>query len=131
MQLGGECCDTFFACTERGARPGEDGGLEPWVDYVQRTAHLVDDLADKTGVENWLKTFRRNKWRFAGRLARVTDGRWSLRVLDWIPTSQRSWQRPQRRWSDSLAQFVGGDWMKAASDAAQWSALEEGFVENL
>ena len=117
--------------THRLKHVAPDSGPEPWVDYVRRTAHLVDDLAAKAGVESWVRTFRRRKWRFAGRLARVNDDRWSWKVLSWVPQSHRSWQRPRTRWSDSLAQFAGGNWSEVASDAAYWCALEHGFVENL
>ena len=117
--------------THRLQHAGPDGGPEPWVDYVRRTAHLVDDLAAKAGVESWVRTSRRRKWRLGGCLARVNDDRWSWKVLSWVPPSQRSRQRPRTRWSDSLAQFAGGNWCEVACDLAQWSALEEGFVENL
>ena len=94
-------------------------------------AHLVDDLAAKSGVEGWVRTFRRRKSRFAGRLAHVNDDRWSWKVLSWVPPSHRSRQRPRTRWSDSLSQFAGGNGSEVASDATCWGALEEGFVQNL
>ena len=81
--------------------------------------------------ENWLHLHRRRKWRFAGRVARSEDGRWSRRILDWQPVSSRSRQRPLTRWTDQLAQYAGGNWIEIAIDTAYWSALEEGFVLKL
>ena len=92
---------------------------------------MVEDLVAKANVENWVSIFDRSTWRFAGRLARSTDDRLSQTVLDWTPPSHRSRQRPRTRWSDSLTQLAGGDWMRVAANVADWSALEEGFVENL
>ena len=97
---------------------------------VQRAAHKVEELAAKFNVESWVRTQRRRKWRFAGRLARLSDGRWSQKVLDWEPASVRSRQRPLTRWSDQLAQFAGGNWQQVAVDPAFWRTLEEGFVVN-
>ena len=108
-----------------------DGNPEAWVDYVKRTASLVDTLAAQFGAESWVRIFRRRKWRFAGRLARLSDGRWSKKVLTWEPESRRSQQRPRTRWSDPFSQFAGGNWMDIACDSEQWKDLEEGFVENL
>ena len=108
-----------------------DGSSESWIDFVQRTAHKVEELAVQFGIESWVVQQRRRKWRFAGRLANLTDGRWSRKVIEWIPAGLRNRQRPLTRWSDSFVQFAGGNWMQIASDPAHWSALEQGFVENL
>ena len=102
-----------------------------YIDFVQRSAHKVDELAAKLGLESWVQTYRRRKWRFAGRLARLEDGRWSHKILNWQPESHRSRQRPLTRWSDQLTKYAGGNWMEIAVDTAHWSALEEGFVLNL
>ena len=108
-----------------------DGSPEPWVEFVQRAAHKVEELALKFGIESWVEQQRRRKWRFAGRLARLDDGRWSKIVLNWTPAGVRNQQRPRTRWADQLAQFAGGSWQEVASDPATWQALEEGFVCNL
>ena len=108
-----------------------DSGPEPWIEFVQRSAHKVDELAAKHNLESWVQTYHRRKWRFAGRLARIEDGRWSRKILDWQPESSRSRQRPLTRWSDQLTQYAGGNWMEIAIDTVHWSALEEGFVLNL
>ena len=111
-------------------RTSPDGIPEPWVDFVQRATHRLEELAAKFKVESWVRTQRRRKWRFAGRLARLSDGRWSQKVLDWEPASVRSRQRPLTRWSDQLAQFAGGNWQQVAVDPAFWRTVEEGFIVN-
>ncbi|CAH2235105.1 jg7514 [Pararge aegeria aegeria] len=44
------------------------------------------------------------KWQWAGHIARRTDGRWGLKVLEWRPrTGKRSVGRPQTRWTDDIS----------------------------
>ena len=108
-------------------------GAEPgaWPNFLQRAARKVKELAAKFGAESWAKTYRRRKWRFAGRLARVNDERWCRRVLHCQPESQRSRQRPLTRWSDQLVHSAGGSWIEIAADPEYWTILEEGFVNAL
>ena len=59
--------------------------LESWIDYVKRAAVKVDTLADQMGMEGWIATSRRRKWKFAGQTARKQDERWSNLLLNWKP----------------------------------------------
>ena len=65
---------------------------------------------------------------YDGKMATCGDHRWSMRVLNWQPSSKRSRQRPRTRWSDSIVQFAGGSWQEIAADNLQWDALEGGYV---
>ena len=38
---------------------------ENWVDFIRRAAHHVDSLAEDSGMEDWVRMHRRQKWRFA------------------------------------------------------------------
>ena len=106
------------------------GDAEGWVDFMIRSAHQVDALAAKHGLESWLRAHRRQKWRLAGRLVQQTDGRWSKAVLEWTPMFGRNRGRPHSRWEDQLVQYAGGGWADLAADEAHWAILEEGFIKS-
>ena len=110
---------------------GSDEGAEPWVDFVQRAAHKAEELALHYGLESWVRTCRRRKWRLASKLVNESEDKWSKKVLDWKPVSRRNRQRPCMRWHDQIEQFAGGNWRVSAEDAALWRSLEEGFANNM
>ena len=98
----------------------------------QAAAHMVESIAAQFGMEEWVSAYRRNKWRYAGELARHRDGRWSQKLLTWRPNMGfgRSRGRPRTRWSDLLEDYAGGDWMNIALDAKEWTAHEAAFSEH-
>ena len=110
-------------------RSGEEEP-ENWVDYVKRSARKVDTLAEQMEMEGWIATSRRRKWKFAGELARKQDNRWSNLLLNWKPNRGhgRSQGRPCTRWSDSIEEFAGGDWLSIAGDKCRWFELEESYA---
>jgi hypothetical protein len=120
----------IFRIHRRGAT-NSDSGPEPWIDFVQRAARVVEDLAARYDLESWAHTYRRRKWILASKLANESEERWSLKVLNWRPASHRSHQRPHTRWLDKIEQFAGGSWRESAADAVLWHSLEEGFALNV
>ena len=103
--------------------------LEDWVHFVQHAAHRVDSIAEAGGMEDWVISARRRKWQFAGVVARKTDGRWSQRLIEWLPFQGhgRCQGRPKTGWVDSLEKFAGGDWMTLAIDKNTWDAYEHPY----
>ena len=98
---------------------------------MKRAAARTDTLAERAGMETWSCLYRRYKWRFAGKLARADDNRWSKLVLEWQPTNGagRTQGSPCTRWSDPLVKFAGADWMDLARDPEQWEAAEDVFAK--
>ncbi|CAH2207461.1 jg24567 [Pararge aegeria aegeria] len=48
------------------------------------------------------------KWKWAGHIARRTDGRWGSKVLEWRPcTGKSSVGRPTTRWTDDIKRVAG------------------------
>ena len=45
----------------------------------------VGDQLDKLQLDDWIASYRRREMRWAGHVLRRDDGRWSTKVLDWIP----------------------------------------------
>ena len=113
----------------------EDDSLEPWVDWIKRATHFAEDMLAESGGESWVLAQRRRKWRWAGRVARLDDNRWTKQTLLWEPPAgERRVGRPNRRWADAFASFFdsfdgvsGSDWYVYAVNAEEWKALEDCF----
>ncbi|CAG9834409.1 unnamed protein product [Diabrotica balteata] len=50
-----------------------------------------EDIRRRTGVTDIIKKIARLKWRWAGHIARMTDGRWKKRLLEW----RRGWKHEE------------------------------------
>ena len=113
-------------------RKKAEGNDEDWHAYLSRANAKINQLSHDHGMQEWVETQKRRKWRFAGRLARAKDNRWSRLILDWAPYFGlgRAPGHPVTRWADQLDKFAGGAWMDIAADEDQWAFLEEGFVTN-
>lgn len=71
------------------------------------------------------------KWRWAGHVARATDGRWSKKVLHWYPRdAPRNRGRPRCRWCDDIVAVAGPTWSRIAQDREEWRKMEEAFTLN-
>ena len=103
---------------------------EACVEYMQRLAAMIDDIAAQHSMRDWVVEHRRTKWRVSGEIARKVDRRWSTHIIFWKPFCGigRTRGRPKLRWSDDLEHFAGGDWQDVARDRAVWKNLEEGFA---
>ncbi|CAH0731533.1 unnamed protein product, partial [Brenthis ino] len=74
-------------------------------------------IRQRTKVTDIARRISSLKWKWAGHVARRTDGRWSRSVLEWRPRlGQRSVGRPAARWTDDLRKVAGSGWMQAAQD---------------
>ena len=114
---------------------------EHYWQYLQRTAHEIDGHLERVGIESWVRQQRRRVFRFAGRVLRANDGRWSYAVLGWDPRfdgtkvasfAVRNPGRPDKRWTDRLEKFFqrrGMSWKDAAKDEKTWSILEDEFIQ--
>ena len=84
-------------------------------------------------IEDWVKSQKRRKYRWAGHVAQMADGRWTARLLKWVPQGQsRRQARPNLRWSFSLDNFYsilgGGGWIEVAQDRKLWKEHEDALV---
>jgi len=61
----------------------EDTALkeETWIDWIKRVTGIVEAHADKAHVRDWVQEQRKRKWRWAGHIMRMHDGRWTRQVL--------------------------------------------------
>lgn len=87
-------------------------------------------IRHNTGVRDAVETILRMKWNWAGHVARVTDGRWTKKILQWRPRVEayRNRGRPPTRWSDDIRRLAG-NWMLMAQDRKEWQNMREAFVQ--
>ena len=107
---------------------------ESWVEFVKRSTHKAEDIMRACGLqEDWVTMHRRRKFRFAGRTARVSDERWTQKLLHWKPAHGigRAVGHPVKRWADDIEKYCGGNWAELAGDENLWSAVEDGYVLNM
>ena len=107
-----------------------------WVEWLREATHVVREQMRAHDGECWVAAQRRRKWRWAGVVARMSDHRWTQRLVFWHPASgSRGVGRPCLRWRDvidSFLQTIGDrgdmDWWLLAQDADAWGEYEEDFV---
>ena len=88
-----------------------------------------EDLRRRTGVTDVVNQIRKLKWNWAGHVARMSDGRWTKRLLEWRPRlDKRSKGRPPTRWTDDLRRFAG-NWIQRAQDRKEWAEMGEAYVQ--
>ena len=95
----------------------------------------AERLREKLGLEGWVTTCGREKFRWAGRLAALDHETWAFRTLQWEPAlATRKQRRPRRRWIDDIVEFLRvhhfeSPWHELACDAELWRSLEDGFAK--
>ncbi|CAH2229220.1 jg2624 [Pararge aegeria aegeria] len=61
------------------------------------------EIRRRTRVTDIAQRVAKLKWKWAGHIARRTDGRWGSKVLEWRPrTGKRSIGWPPTRWTDDI-----------------------------
>ena len=95
---------------------------------MQRVTHRIDELLDRTCLEDWVVLHRHRKLNFLHRTATTDDNRWSKRVLAWQPHGVRAAGHPCTRGSDCIEQLAGGGWLSFAEDAKLWSLSVEAYA---
>jgi len=122
----------------------ETGDLEPWHEWIRRCTRQVETHLEKIGIESWIVQARRQKWRWAGRVANYTADRWPHIVASWDPQlhfdritqlGRRKQAHPKLRWTDDIEKFTStvighkGHWIEAARENSTWLEFEQAFVE--
>lgn len=88
------------------------------------------DIRKNTQFEDIVSRIARNKWNWAGHIARLTDGRWTKEILNWRPyIGRRKQGRPPRRWTDDLIKQAGHAWMREAQNRQRWKNLGEAYAK--
>jgi len=99
--------------------------LEPWVEWIRRSTHDAEQQMITLGIEDWVTIQRRRKWRWASRVALATDDKWITKAIEWDPlldsrqNPRRRQGRPQKRWTDDIAEHVRQHLQQSHARAAE------------
>lgn len=111
-----------------------NGELEEWVPWIICATGIAENAMNEFKITDWVEKVHRRRFRWAGEVARRSDGRWSKVLLTWSAEGQRKKQRPLIRWTDSLNQFFAGDrgnivWTILAQEKGFWIEIEEQYSD--
>ena len=115
---------------------------EQWLDNFKTTTKLAEQVAGQSGVRPWMEIVLRTQWKWLGHVLRRSDDRWTVKALLWQPRGWRAQGRPEKRWTDTFANFskivfpeTKGSEMDNLAELAHsrdgWRNLEEYFLCNL
>ena len=87
------------------------------------------EIRKRTKIIDIIEYTLKQKWKWAGHIARLKDNRWTRRCTEWQPRrGKRSRGRPSRRWQDDITEKEGTTWIKKATDRRRWKTLMEGYI---
>ncbi|GFR93951.1 endonuclease-reverse transcriptase [Elysia marginata] len=87
------------------------------------------EIRNKTQVSDIGQYIAKQKWKWAGLVARLQDNRWTLRVTEWQPRNgKRSRGRQARRWRDDIVRTMGNMWTRETKDKEEWRRGAEGLI---
>ncbi len=129
------------ATTEAGDDESDTSYLEPWADFLRRTAQWTDQQLENAGLCQWTVLWKRKKWQWAAKLMESGAEKWSTRATLWQPLLHsccprgRKQARPKKRWEHDLADYVekrfpqdGKCWQELARDRDWWFSETERFA---
>ena len=110
--------------------------MEPWLDWLKRVTSEAEKKLGELGYDDWLTKQRRKKWRWAKRIANMSEDRWALKASLWDPQwsikASRGVGRPKLRWDQDILAFLNeqkitNPWLEVAKQPL-WEELEPLFV---
>ena len=70
------------------------------------------EIRKRTKIIDIIEYTLKQKWKWAGHIARLEDNRWTKRCTEWQPRrGKRSRGRPSRRWQDDITEKEGTTWI--------------------
>ena len=118
--------------------------LEPWPDFLRRTARWTEEQLEKAGQQEWLAIWRTRQWRWACKLVTKDTEKWSAVATTWQPFIHsscrrgRAQARPKKRWDQDIVSFLETEfpdkregWQTLARDEVEWLKLGERFTKSM
>jgi len=113
--------------------------LEPWPDFLRRTARWAEDQLASAGISEWLDAWRARQWKWAGQVAKNLE-KWSSVATVWDPLLHasgprgRRQARPKKRWEQDIIIYLEhvhqkAEWKEVAKNSQWWKSHLEDFVE--
>ena len=117
--------------------------LEPFVDWIQRVTHNIEERAKNLNMRSWVEEARLRKWRWTRNLyTEKSSEQWSTRALHWNPqihydrpkpAARRRPTRPNLRWLDDVVKVnCGTSGAAAAEDLRRldfWTQYQDSYVK--
>ncbi|CAH2105470.1 unnamed protein product [Euphydryas editha] len=95
-----------------------------------RVRHSI--IRSKTKAIDALTHAQKQKWKWAGHIARLKDNRWTKKITSWNgPFGKRKRGRQYTRWEDEIVRIAGPHWLDVALDRERWHNLEEAFTSGV
>ena len=99
------------------------------LDLKLKDKMLCSEIRKRTKIIDIIEYTLKQKWKWAGHIARLKDNRWTKRCTEWQPRrGKRSRGRPSRRWQDDITEKEGTTWIRKATDRRRWKTLMEGYI---
>ena len=118
--------------------------MEPWQEFLKRTARWTEEHLKHAGQREWLEIWRHRQWRWACKLVATDSQKWSAIATSWQPplhsrsSCGRAQARPKKRWDQDIIDFLALElpdnrksWHALAGDGRQWLELSDKFVERM
>ena len=87
------------------------------------------EIEKRTKIIDIIAYTLKQKWRWAGHIARMKANRWTKRCTEWQPRrGKRSRGRPCRRWQDDITRKEGTTWNRKAADIRQRRTSMESYI---
>ena len=84
----------------------------------------------KIRVKDIVQVVKKQKWTWAGHVAKMKDNRWTKRKTGWCPhNDKRSRKRPDTRWRDGIENFAGKTSQRIAQDRQLWEELGKAYFQ--
>ena len=117
--------------------------LEPWVAWIRRVTHRIEEQARKLNIQSWISKARAAKWKWAQQVVQHDASRWTHQVLFWDPElysdeprgrAHRRQGRSNLRWADEITQFFHHHqtttrWQDTAANKNAWDKLTDDFCK--
>ena len=95
------------------------------LDLKQQDKIPYSEIRKRTMIIAIIEYTLKQKWRWAGHIARIRDNRCTKRYTEWQPRrGKRSRGRPSRRWQNDITRKEGTTWIRKATDRRQWKYWE-------
>ena len=87
------------------------------------------EIRKRTKIIDIIEYTMKQKWTWAGHIARLKDNRWTRRCTEWQPRrGKRTRGRPSRRWQDDITEKEGTTWIRKVTDRRRWKTLMKGYI---
>ena len=119
----------------------EEEELEPWKDFLKRTAQWAEEQLEKAQIQQWTVLWRKRKWQFAGKLLEASNEKWSAAATKWHPLIHSNYlcgrrqARPKRRWEQDFVEYLetaapqdSRKWQEFALDPDWWLSEADAFA---